>query len=231
MNNNVRSLKKNRDSLEALLLGLESPPALICITETWLNENDDPKFFLIHGYNQEITKSRTTRGGGVMIQIRNAIDLMKNFHTPFDEALSVEIGENGDIIKIIVIYNPPRTNKMEFIEKLDCYLETESSPILFTIICGDSNIDISYENLLASNYLNIIDSNGFENRLLQGSLIIQQPVLTAYCSKIYLSHIYQSWNIKTSLITIRLQFVGLVKMVKIQTILIVIRLFSNRPLK
>ena len=67
MNINVRSLKKNLDSLESLVLGLESPPAIICITETWLNENDDPKTFLIHGYNQEITKSRTTRGGGVMI--------------------------------------------------------------------------------------------------------------------------------------------------------------------
>ena len=37
---NIRSLKPHFDKLEALILSLESPPDIICITETWLTKND-----------------------------------------------------------------------------------------------------------------------------------------------------------------------------------------------
>ena len=38
---NVRSIKPHFDKLEALVLGLESPPEVLCLTETWLSENDN----------------------------------------------------------------------------------------------------------------------------------------------------------------------------------------------
>ena len=62
MHINVRSIKKNLDNLEALILGLESPPSVLCLSETWLKENDDPKCYLIQGYNQLIVKTRIPRG-------------------------------------------------------------------------------------------------------------------------------------------------------------------------
>ena len=55
MHLNVRSLKKNLDKLEPLILGLSSPPSVLCLTEKWLSENDDPKCFLLHGYSQYLT--------------------------------------------------------------------------------------------------------------------------------------------------------------------------------
>ena len=35
---NIRSLKPHFDKMEALILSLESPPDIICITETWLTK-------------------------------------------------------------------------------------------------------------------------------------------------------------------------------------------------
>ena len=40
---------------------------------------------------------------------------------------------------LIVVYNPPRSNKMEFIEGLDEVLESFQS--LMPVIMGDMNID------------------------------------------------------------------------------------------
>ena len=68
MHLNVRSLKKNLDKLEALTIGLSSRPPVLYLIESWLSENDDPKYFLLHGYPQYLTKCRHARGGGVMIQ-------------------------------------------------------------------------------------------------------------------------------------------------------------------
>ena len=52
MHLNVRSLKKNLDKVEALIQGLSSPSSVLCLSETWLSENDDPKCFLLQGYPQ-----------------------------------------------------------------------------------------------------------------------------------------------------------------------------------
>ena len=55
---NIRSLKKHLEDLEALVYCLESPPGIICLSETWLNEEDDPCNFLVKGYNNFANKDR-----------------------------------------------------------------------------------------------------------------------------------------------------------------------------
>ena len=64
---NVRSLKKHLNDLEALVHSLESPPNVICLTETWLTDNDDIDSLLVPGYKNYAIKNRNTHGGGVMI--------------------------------------------------------------------------------------------------------------------------------------------------------------------
>ena len=39
----VRSLKKHQEELDALVYNLESPPKILCITETWLSGKSDNK--------------------------------------------------------------------------------------------------------------------------------------------------------------------------------------------
>ena len=65
--NKARSMLKNWD-LEALIYCLEFPRSILCITETWLNTQDDSNALLIKSYDQYRVKSRELRGGGVTIQ-------------------------------------------------------------------------------------------------------------------------------------------------------------------
>ena len=92
---NIRSLKPHFDKLEALILSLESPLDIICITETWLTKNDPSESWLINGYNQYFTKNRETTGGGVMIQARNTCCLLNQLDSFSEENLTVDILKNG----------------------------------------------------------------------------------------------------------------------------------------
>ena len=148
--------------MEAFIHSLESPPAILCLTETWLNENDDYDAMLISGYSQYVIKNRKTRGGGVMIQLQNGYNIINQINSDFDEALFVDVIKNGTLIKLAVIYNPPRTNKLEFLNKLDSFLEENNNHNHPIVICGDLNIDIMKTNLVSKNYQNTIIANGFE---------------------------------------------------------------------
>ena len=126
--------------MEALVLTAESPPDILCSTETWLTDNDNFESHLLTGYKQYIVKNRTTSHGGVMIQIRSTCSLVKQNDHSF-EAIFADISANGYTFKLVVIYNKPRSNKMEFLNTLD-FLENTSIANQPTDICGDINIDI-----------------------------------------------------------------------------------------
>ena len=182
MHINVRSIKKNLDNLEALILGLESPPSVLCLSKTWLTENDDPKCHLFHGYNQLIAKTLISKGGGVIIQVKNDNTLMKEISTNLDEALMADVCKGDDMFRVLVIYNPPRNNKTEFIEKKNISMENFSSTKVPFIMCGDLNIDIFKENQLVKNYKNTIVSTGFD-------LFEPAPTRVTSSSKTCIDHI------------------------------------------
>ena len=46
---NVRSFCKHHDELEALVKSLESPPDIICLSETWFFECDDKYSYKLKG--------------------------------------------------------------------------------------------------------------------------------------------------------------------------------------
>ena len=84
---NVRSLKKHLHDLEALIHSLESRPNVICLTETWLTDNDDIDSLLVPGYNNYAIKNRNTHGGGVMIQIQDSMSLLETHSTDMEDTL------------------------------------------------------------------------------------------------------------------------------------------------
>ena len=155
-------LKSHFRKLEALVLSLESPPEILCLTETWLTDNDDPKMFLVNGYNQFISKNRTTLGGGVMIQVKHSCNLLTEHKIDFDEAVMGEISCSKYKFFIAAVYNKPKADKLEFVDNLDNFLNDKSSNKTPVIVCGDFNINILEQNLLTKNYSNAIVSNGFE---------------------------------------------------------------------
>ena len=159
---NIRSIKKHLDELEALILSLESPPDIICLTETWLTDNDKNESWLISGYNQCCRKKRKALGGGVMIQIRNTCCILNQIEMPFDEGINATISKSYFKFSVGVVHNKPKANKMLFVEKLDNYLDKNKSMDQPMILCGDFNIDIIQNNLLTQIYLKAISSNGYE---------------------------------------------------------------------
>ena len=148
--------------MEALVHSLESPPNVLCLTETWLTENDDIDSLLAPDYNNYAIKNRNTHGGGVMIQIQDSISLLETHSTDMDETLLVSLQYKKYRFKLATVYNPPRTNKMKFVEKLDKFLNDLTSVNCPTVITGDFNIDTLANNQLQSNYICAITSNDFE---------------------------------------------------------------------
>ena len=120
---NAGSLKKPVENFQALTYCFDSPPSILCTTETLLNTQDDSNALLIKGSDQCRVKSRELRGGGVMIQALKGINIVEELPIVIEEALSVKISLLGFPFVIMVIYNPPRIDKHDCLESLDAFLE------------------------------------------------------------------------------------------------------------
>ena len=147
--------------MESFIYELESLPKVICLTETHLDDDDDTSNFRLPGYSNIEVKNRNKYGGGVMIQVHESATIKKTLQTPFEAAICVEINSQSYTFKTLVVYSKPRTNKNQFIELLDEYLQGNTSATMPFIICGDFNIDTKSQNLISSNYVDIINANGF----------------------------------------------------------------------
>ena len=88
---NTRSIKKHHEELEALISCFESPPSVICLTESWLTVNDDPNLFKVTNYNTCMSISRSGRGGGIMIQISDEVNLIEELNCELNESLLVHL--------------------------------------------------------------------------------------------------------------------------------------------
>ena len=124
--------------MEALVHSIEFPPNVICLTETWLTENDDIDSLLVPGYNNYAIKNRNTLGRGVMIQIKDTISFLETHFTDMDDTLLITLQYKKYRFKLATVYNPPRT---KFVEKLDNSLSDLISINCPTVITGDFNND------------------------------------------------------------------------------------------
>ena len=77
------------------------------------------------------------------------------------------------MIALLVVYNPPRANKQNFIFELDNTLENLSDSCDRIIVFGDFNINVLDTNRLTSTYLSTLRSNGFELSFLEPPRISQ----------------------------------------------------------
>ena len=136
---NIRSLKKHHEELEELLLSFNYTPSILAVTETWLTDADAPYCFKLTGYIIVLSRNRKSRGG-VMIQCKDGFDVLGELDINLEESIAVKVFHQGLYCVLIAVYNPPRLNKMEFIERLDEVFESFQS-LMPVIILGDMNID------------------------------------------------------------------------------------------
>ena len=132
--------KKHQEDLEALVNSIESPPDILCLTETWLSENKNPHSFLVNGYKSLLSMNRDQKEGGVMIQINDKCACQTTYDNMLEEPLAVKI-EKGYPFRLVVIYNKPKANKMKFVEFLDEMQSNFKSKTFPTVICGNFNIE------------------------------------------------------------------------------------------
>ena len=76
--------------------------------------------------------------------------------------MSVVLNILGKACNLTVIYYKPPNNKIEFIERLDSFLESISTDTVPHNLCGGINIHVSKKNLVSEKYANVVESNGFK---------------------------------------------------------------------
>ena len=119
----MRSPRKNFEDLEALVHCLESPPDFLCLTETWLRPSDDENCFLVKGYHQCSSFTRNYKGGGVRLQIKEGINILNSHSVNLEEVVCAEIAYQKFRALILIVYNPPKTNKLDFMKQFDRVFE------------------------------------------------------------------------------------------------------------
>ena len=88
---NVRSINKHLEELEILIDELESPPLCVCLSETWLNAGSPNEIYKLKGYSGVIAKPRDKKsGGGVMIQLREDVQLVKKLRNTLSRGTMCE---------------------------------------------------------------------------------------------------------------------------------------------
>ena len=98
-----------------------------------------------------------------MVPINDKCAFQTTYENLPEESLAVKIEKDGYFFRLVVIYNKPRANKMEFVEVLDEMLSNFNFKNFQTVICGDFNIDDTLEdNLLKQNYVSTINCNCFQ---------------------------------------------------------------------
>ena len=173
---NAQSLPAKFDGLQAILELFASQHIyfpVICIQETWIDDESKLPMVSIEGYEYFYAKPSSSSHGGVITYVENAYEvsvLTKINSSNVWEGLSLELNHESIKNKIIVgnLYKPPRDNNNAaninaFIMELEPILQELSSTNAEVLICGDYNINLLKVNGEAhfSDFLDMVLGHSF----------------------------------------------------------------------
>ena len=119
---NTRSIVNKLAQFHSLIYSKDCD--IIAITETWLSENVLDQEIIPTGYTI-YRKDRSSRGGGVMLAVKNSIP-SHTLDTPTElETLCVQIGSD-DSVTLCLVYIPPSSSEL-YIQSLCDYINTTVS--------------------------------------------------------------------------------------------------------
>ena len=182
-------MKAHSDELCVFINNCHVQPSIICLTETWLSDEDDVEHLLIPGYQSIITKNRHTRGGGVGVYLLNSIasELSSSSGLQHSERLHLELNVGGSLLSLVVIYRPPTSSVTSFCNEIDNLLEQLNQSNKNALIIGDMNLNLRQSNSSVTEYLNIIESNGFHQ-------LVHEPTRVTQNTASILDHIITNYN-------------------------------------
>ena len=166
---NTRSLVNKLSNFQSFICS--SDFSILCITETWLSKDIFDNEIIPSGYTI-YRKDTDSRGGGVLLAVKDNITSSQLSSPPHVEILTVLISTSNPFI-ISVVYIPPNSSDTNH-ELLHSYLTNlvnESSPI---ILLGDFNLpDVNWATYSGSSP----KSNKFCDLLFQLNLfqLVDEP--------------------------------------------------------
>jgi exonuclease III len=154
---NMQSFRNKLNSLENFLTQLKILVHVIILVEINIKSNE-MKFYNLENYSCYHSCRKGKSYGGVAIYVHKSIESQQLVEEQmcFTNFLVVElIGLNS---KVIGVYNPPDTNKSDFIEYFDKFLSNKQHSYIF----GDFNINLlDSDSHIVQDYTSTIESNGF----------------------------------------------------------------------
>ena len=102
------------------------------------------------------------RGGGLKIQVRQDLVVLKTLPSELDESVTLELKYKNVRFQVAVVYNSHNGIKQDFVNKIDSFLSSFQKASMPAFVCGDFHIDVIRKNQLVKQYLNVHASNGFE---------------------------------------------------------------------
>ena len=143
---NSRSLCHNFDQICSFLNLLSYQPAIIGISETWINANSCLSLCNLENYVFINNPRKEKRGGGVGIYIRNDINYTRrldlDINTCFLESIFIEIKNHNCSTLICVMYRPPNQAIDDFLSTLDELLQVINREKSILYMLGDFNLNL-----------------------------------------------------------------------------------------
>ena len=162
ININCRSLRNKFDYFEHFLNSIKFSFDLICVTETWLYD-DEVQFFKLPNY-KFVGTQRNTRGGGAGVYVRCGMDaepVVVSIRGADVHSVRLAAGVRRELNKttLTILYRQPSTDINIFLHDLENLLSSSHTP---HIITGDFNIDF-LDKQVSENYVNLISLYNFTN--------------------------------------------------------------------
>ena len=162
---NVRSITSKMDDFVNMLGLTNCVFEIICITETWLSNENDLNMIAIEGY-EPLHQTRDGRGGGVSIFVINTVKTKRLecccFCLPFIEVLTVECIFGAKKFMVVNIYRPPTGDIESFFDKLE-FILSRLPTCDEKFIAGDFNINLNNVDVDPNslNFMSIMHANSF----------------------------------------------------------------------
>lgn len=152
---NAQSLRNKLHLLEAELVRFDKPE-IVLVGETWMKQNEQRNYD-IDGY-LSYHLIRADGYGGLSLYVRNDVmhEAPENIMNS-DGLQMLKMRISRPRFTFLGVYRAPSSPIALFMTKLEETLSEDRD----TILCGDTNINLLSDSYLASNYLDLLNANGF----------------------------------------------------------------------
>lgn len=187
---NIRSLRKNLDTLLTNINAVLSDFDCLFLTEIWIS-NSEILNYSLDGFSFYANCNDGYRAGGVAAFIKSTLD-HQVFTLKFASADVLKIIIQLGSVKVcfVVIYRFNFCTVESFLEDLNTFLRTDKTNN--KILLGDINLDLLKESQAKDDYLVICSSAGLESRLNS----VTRPCSNSCIDHVFSESICHNFNIE-----------------------------------